>query len=345
VSQLSPRLIALVALAAVVAGVGLISKGTFKNSSSSGSGDPAAQQIIDRGLNNSNLHSGRFSATLDTKLQGGNVPPQLANALSTTASGIFNDRGAGNSGELDATMRVSLGRNIEVRVVSTGKEAFVRFGGRTYRVTAADLARTGKVGRPQDALGLATLGIQPHSWIENARYQGTATIDGVTTDHVSGDLNVDRILDDFETLSSKYPRPSGPVSSSEVDQMKDAIKGGNFEIYASKRDGTIRKARLSFEMEAKDGSGTFDFGFDVSDVNKPQRINPLPGGLPFSQLERDLSSGTLNPLAATASAEPSPAPQAGAATAAIPPEAQGYLGCVQKATSQAELAGCSGLLP
>jgi hypothetical protein len=347
VSQLSPRLIVLLLFAAAVAGIGLISKSTLGGKD--GPGDSAAAQVIDRALNNSNFRSGRFRASFKTELQGENVPPQLANALSANVSGAFNDRGAGKPPELDMTMRMSLGRTIEMRVVSTGKEGFVSFGGRNYHATAADFQRTyGQLGRPQEELGLAALGIQPRDWIKNAKHQGTASIDGVATDHVSAELNVERMLDDIATVSSKYPQAgASQISSKEIEEAKDAIKGGTLEIYASKRDGIIRKAALQVEVEAEDGRGTFDFTIDFAEVNKRQRIVPPAGGVPINRLESDISSGALNPLAAaaTGSAEAAPTPSGGAQTTAVPPETQGYLGCVQSATTEPELARCSSLLP
>jgi hypothetical protein len=83
-------------------------------------------------------------------------------------------------------------------------------------------------------------------------------------------------------------------------------------------------------------------------VNKPQRIVAPRSALPFSQIDSDLASGAFSQLGGTAPATgagSAPAPAAGAPAAALPPEAQGYLGCVQKATSEQALARCSALLP
>jgi hypothetical protein len=347
VSQLSPRLIVLLLLAAAVAGVGLISKGTLGGAG--GPGDPAAVQVIDRALNNGNFRSGRFRASFKANLQGENVPPQLANALSANVSGAFNDRGARKPPELDMTMTMSLGRTIEMRVVSTGEEGFVSFGGRNYRARAADFQRTyGQLGRPQEELGLPALGIQPRDWIKNAKHQGTASIDGVATDHVSAELNVERMLEDIATVSSKYAQAgASQISSKEIEEAKEAIKAGTFEIYAGKQDGTIRRAALHVEMGAEDGNGTLDFTIDFTEVNKRQRIVAPAGGAPIDRLESDISSGALNPLAAAAagSAEAAPAPSGGVKATAVPPETQGYLGCVEGATTEPELARCSSLLP
>jgi hypothetical protein len=351
VSQLSPRLIALVLLAAVAGGVGLISKGALdgigRGGGGSGGGDPAAQQVIGRAFNNSNFHSGRFNASFSASALG-QALAQVGSRINATMSGAFNNPGNGKPSELDMTFTVDAPSKLNMRVVSTGKAAYISVGGRTYKATAADYARlSGRLGAPQQA-SLPGLGFNPGEWITDAVNEGAATVDGVATDHISAKLDTDKLTGDLARLSARLGQTeSQGLTAKDEQQLKDALNGGRLDVFASKKDGSLRRLQLHVDVKADQGSGSLDVVFNVSDVNKPQTIEaPRSASTrPLSQIESDVAGGFLNPGAAAQSAQETPAPAATPPATAVPSEAQGYLGCVQKAASQQELAACSSLLP
>jgi hypothetical protein len=348
VSQLSARLIALIALAAVAGAVGLISTGTLKGKSGGG-GDPAAQQVIERAFNNSSIHSGRFNASFSASAQG-RAATQLGNRITANMSGAFNDPGNGRPSQLDLTFSVNAPSKVNVRVVSTGKAAFISIGGRTYKATAADFARvSGQLGRPEQQLGLAGLGVDPKAWMRNIVSEGTASVGGVPTDHVSAGLDADKLTSDLSKVANKLGQSGGQgLSAKDAQELKDALGGGRLDLYASKRDGSLRRLQLHVDVKSGQGSGALDVSVDFTDVNRPQKIIAPESAStrPISQIESDIAAGFLSPDAAAQPVPETPAaPASGAPATAVPPETQGYLGCVRKATTQPALQRCSALLP
>jgi hypothetical protein len=235
------------------------------------------------------------------------------------------------------------------------KRAFFGFNGAHYELPRAQAQQLfGQLTQAETTTGaIGVLGFDPRDWFTDVRDEGTATVDGVATRHVSAGVDTDRMIDDVLALAAKAPTGSPPpqITGEDRGQIKDSLKDVRTDIYTGRSDNVIRRMTMRAEIEAEDGSGRFDLDLRLSDVNKPQKIVPPANVKPFSQFQSDLNSGLLRGLTGVtggAGSPPASAPSAPApsnpAAAAVPGAAQPYLACVRGAGTQAELQRCAQLL-
>src|SRR5204863_4986291 len=88
--------------------------------------------------------------------------------------------------QFEATV-TAVGQKQSFRLVSTGSQAFLTTGGRTQVLPAGS--------------GATTFAVDPRGWLKNPVDAGTAQVDGVTTEHVSADVDVSKMLSDIQAAS------------------------------------------------------------------------------------------------------------------------------------------------
>ncbi len=336
-----------------------------------GSGGGAdVNKVIDRAFSGDSFKSGRFDAKLNASLQGsqagrqGNVELQM--------DGAFQTEPGSSAPQLDVEMTIAgAGSPLQLGVVSTGDQAFIKAQGAAYRVPAGEFQRTFAAqgsGR-QSNTPLAALGVDPKSWLVNASDEGSANVGGVETDHVTAGVNTEKMIDDVLALGARTGNSQlSGFSAAQKQQVSQAVQSAKLDLYTAKSDGTLRKLAAHVSLNTPQGSGNVSFELAFSDVNKPQKITAPSNALPLSALDRDLggnllaglqqgstgggSSGATRKDSArstpgtskpdTGSAGSAPATQPG--TMALPQPAQAYLKCVEKAKSSADLQQCAPLL-
>jgi hypothetical protein len=350
------RLVPLILLAALAAAFLAVVVGQL----GSGGGSPDVNQVLDRAFSNSSLKSGRFNASLGVSIQGASSP-QLATPVEISMNGAFERAAPDRLQKFDLDMSFSgPGSPIQLGVVSTGKKAFVKLSNRAYELPRRELERvfSGSTAdaRAQGQTALALAGIDPHSWLLNPTNQGSASVDGIETNHVSAALDTGRLLDDAYELASRADQ--GQVSRQQLDQLKGFFKDARLDLYAAKSDGGLRKITAQVKLQAPQGSGNLNFAFEMTDVNKPQKIVAPQNALPFSDLRGDFVSGLLSGLGnfgAVGGSSAGGSSVTGGGTAAgatgttsgtnsLPGAAQTYLKCIQKATRDADIQKCAPLL-
>jgi hypothetical protein len=248
------------------------------------------------------------------------------------------------------------GQNFSAGFVSTGDDAWVVFLGQNYEVGKAAVGRIN--AQIQQAAGkkkgLSQFGIDARKWLKDAKDEGSETVGGVDTNHVSAALDVSAFLGDVNQLVQRAGGSLG--ASSTAAQLTDAqkkkieqvVKNPRFDVYAGKTDNVIRRlsADLQFNVpsaqQAQLGglkSGTLSFSIEFSDVGKPQTITAPTNAKPLSELTSKLgglsgilggsgSSGTSGSSGPTAAAQSK------------------YAQCLQNAdpSKPAELTKCNALL-
>jgi hypothetical protein len=144
----------------------------------------------------------------------------------------------------------------ESRLVSDGDAAYVVADGKTRRLSPAQV---------QDS-GLLTLGDTERSplrdvdlsqWVRGeSEIEGGGTVGGVDTDKVTADLEVAEVLNGLGSLSQTLGRGAGlqPVTDSEAQRLRRAVKTAAVEIWTGKQDRILRRllAEIEFELRSEE---------------------------------------------------------------------------------------------
>jgi hypothetical protein len=355
---------ALLLLAAVLAACG------------GGSGEDTSKVLDQTFASAQKVNSGRLTLDASAKLEG---LAQLSGPVAVKMSGPFEgldekiaDTGRIPRTDLDISTGVA-GQTFRAGFASTGDKLYVNFRGTDYLVPDSQFRRLKQQlaqSQAQDAKtktpDLAALGIRPRNWLKDAKDKGTETIGGAETIHIRGGVDIGKMLQDFDRLLKRAGElnlskqqlsqlPQG-IPSSAKDQIKNAVKKAELDIYTGKDDKVLRKldARIDFEvppnLRQQAGGlsrGEVKISLAIADVNKPQTITAPRSAKPLSALRSELSRsgfGALGGQGGTGSGSGSQSTTPGSGGNVSPSQSRRYLKCVQKAKGTAALNRCSKLL-
>jgi hypothetical protein len=287
----------------------------------------------------------------------------------------------GNKGKLpsvDVELRVGTdggGQTIETGFLSTGDRSFVKFQDVYYEQPAAQVRRANaQLRRRQGRTGsLSALGLDPRSWLDEAKDKGDADVAGVKTRHVSGTLDVARVMENLNEFVRKGgpalggatgQTPPKPLTQAEIQQIADVVKNPTFDVYVGKDDDIVRRVSgrvqidVPKEKRASVGGisgGTLEFSIEFRNVNGNQQIEAPAKARPLSELTNSLGGGGILPGTDTAPSTGGsrPGPNGGAgvppASSNDAPDAdafQRYADCLDKARPEdtEALQKCADLL-
>ena len=254
------------------------------------------------------------------------------------------------------------GQTISSGFLSTGDRAFVKFGGEFYEQSKEDVARANrelaKGSGGKDRGSLSELGLNPRTWVVDAKGEGDEEVAGVETEHVSGKLDVRRLFADLNKLVERSsgavggadPGTPSPLSPSDLDELAQVVEDPTFDIYVGKEDDIIRRVsgNLTVKVPEEDrarvngvSGGTLRFSVELADVNGDQKVEAPAKARPISDLTSQLrgagalgalGGGGANPQEPSTTAPGSgTAPGgAGGAGGAVPETLQQYSECVDK---------------
>jgi hypothetical protein len=262
------------------------------------------------------------------------------------------------------------GQTITSGVLTTGDRAFVRFQDVYYeqppeRVREANEA----IRRERGDRPLSELGLDPRSWLGEARQEGDAEVAGVDTRHVSGTLDVEmlmRNLNEFvarsgSALGGTPGQTAAPrLSDQDIRKLTEAVDDPSFDVYVGKEDGIIRRVsgKVEFEIPKRSRAGlggldggSITFSVEFRDVNGDQEIEEPANARPLSDLTDSLGGGGLAQGLGGGGSAPPDGPAAPNETppsgGSSDPEAfRRYAECLDKARPEdtEELQRCADLL-
>jgi hypothetical protein len=178
----------------------------------------------------------------------------------------------------------------------TDDNAFLEFRGEAYEIGTRlfELAEDGgdEIGKK----GPTDLGLDPASWLDDAKVEEGQDIGGDATRKVTGSVNTEKVVRDaLDALSSPELKrqfggesPSPPdLSERDYDKLREAVDDVHFEANVDE-DDVLRRilAKVSFDVPRDSGVGaprggrvTVDYalekvGGDV-DVDAPRNPQPL----------------------------------------------------------------------
>jgi hypothetical protein len=282
---------------ALVAGCG----GGDKSASSSTDVDTLLKETFS---GDKKIDSGKINLAVRIDAQGGSSP---SGPISITLAGPFQSQGKGKLPKLDLEAAVEgAGQNIKAGVVSTGDKGFVKFNGTAYAVTDAIFAEFKKgyeqaqtQASKQKGQSLATLGIDPRRWLTNPRNAGETKVGDDDAIRITGDVDVNKLLDDVNVALSKA-RSLGVQGSQQLPekltdaqkkQAADAIQKLGVEIFTGKDDHILRRMVIDLGLKAPAGtsgsspqSATVKIDLQLTAVNQDQSISAPADAKPFDQL-------------------------------------------------------------
>lgn len=373
------RLFTFLALAGLlVASLALVACGGGGGSSAD------AQQVIDDTFGGKkNVNSGKLDLELSAKINASGVAAsQFKDPVKISLKGPFqqdpNDKEALPKFDFDLSASAA-GQSFTAGAISTGDAGYLSYQGSDYEVPAKtfkqfkrNFEKSQAEDENQDQPGFGALGVDPKKWLTNVKSEGTEEVGGAETNHVSADVNVNAFLDDVGNVlksSSKLnltPQQEQQLPKQIPDKVKqqiaDAIKQANIQIWSGSDDDILRKLQLKIEFEVPDNlksqtqgldGGTIELTAEIADVNKPQTINEPADAKPLSELQSLLQSSPLGALGGSGSTTP-PSGDSGSGggtggdsggSSGSSENAQEYLDCIQKANGDtAKAQKCADLL-
>jgi hypothetical protein len=330
-----------------------------------GDDEDAVENLLDKAFSE-DIRSADLDLEAEIELDG-----LLDEPMRIEAEGPFR----GNEGKLpsaDIELRIGTdggGQTITSGVLTTGDRAFVKFQDVYYeqppeRVREANEAI--RRGQREGDRPLSELGLDPRSWLGEAKEEGGAEVAGVETRHVSGTLDVEllmRNLNEFvarsgSALGSADGQAAPRLSDADIRELTEAVEDPSFDVYVGKGDDIVRRVsgRVEFEIPKRsraglDGldGGSIVFSVEFRDVNGDQEIEEPASARPLSDLTDSLGAGLAQGLGSGAQPEAPAAPEEAApgGGGATDPEAfRRYAECLDEARPEdtEELQRCADLL-
>jgi hypothetical protein len=350
------RAVSLIATGALAVGVTACGSGGSHHSGRSGpaaSSNPTALLRQTFAATHS-VKSGVLALSLEITPRGSS---QLSTPISVSLGGPFQSA-SGRSAQSALTIAFSgLGKHSSLGVTTTTSGAYVTIQGTSYKLPDADFKKLqsslGAKGTGSEP-GLSSFGIDPEDWLSHPRIIGTATVDGVVTEHLHADVDVRAFVlslgkvltKESSTLRSaaggtgKLPTH---ITSSQASKIAAAVRAPTVDIYTGKNDSTLRRlvidatlpvhGTLSSELGGL-SSASLRMTIDYSHLGQPQTISAPAHARSFSALQTRLEALGQGLTGATAGASSGSSGQVSK-----------YATCIQKANGQvAKMQGCAALL-
>jgi hypothetical protein len=318
---------------------------------SCGGGDDQenVQDLLDKAFSSS-IKSADLKLDASVQLKGS---PGLDKPVRISASGPFrtNDRKLPSA---DIDLKIGTdggGQTVTTGFLSTGDRAFVKFQDIYYEQPAAQVAQANRsIAQNKDKRGsLRALGLDPRSWLSEAKDEGDEEIAGVQTHHVSGKLDVEAVMRNLNAFVRKSgstlggatgQTPPKPLSEEDIRKVGEVVRDPTFHVYVGKEDDVIRRLAGKIEFDVPEDSreslggiqsGAIEFEVEFSKVNGDQEIEAPANPRPLSDLTTSLGGGGTLPGLGGGSQDTTPTPPSSDGTTPEAQDFQEYADCLDKA--------------
>jgi hypothetical protein len=349
-------LLALAVVALVLAACG----GSGGGGGDSGGGSGDAETLLRQTFTGTHdIRSGKADVELRVVVGG---EPSVQGPIAVRISGPFESAGADELPKFDIALDVhAQGQGFKAGLTSTSDRLFVNFGGTSYEAPADLVARLKDAYRRSQGKGssgqmtFGSLGLHPLDWLADPTVEGTESVGGVETDHISSQVDIDALLDDVDKVLARISDqglPTGQLPSrlteSDRQQVEDAVKSATIDVWSGQDDHTLRRLDLALDVDVpKDsgGSTSLDIALSVelSDLNQAQTIEAPATSRPLNELLgqlRGFFGGALGGGGLSGGFGGS-----GGAGGASSEQLQAYSDCIQSAGSNVtEAQKCADLL-
>jgi hypothetical protein len=273
------------ALLALVLALGLVACGR------DGGGASASNVLSKTASNLGKIKSGEIRFSLRVKPRS-----EDAKEFGFELSGPFSlEKGALPVADVDYT-QIANGKRATVKVLATGRRAYVEVGGNTYELPEA-LAGQLRVatGELEQAGGLAQLDVS--DWVRDPHASDGGEVGGADTDHVDARLNVVAVVNDLLSAAGGLTGGLQRLQGVSAQRLQEAVRGTSFDLYSGKDDHLLRKLALSIDLafevpkDLRQALGDLvgaeiDLELEVTDPNKKVTVSEPANPRPYSELKR-----------------------------------------------------------
>lgn len=343
-------LLALATVALVLAACGGSEGGDGGGSGGSGDAETLLRQTF---TGTHDVRSGKADVELRVNVSG---DPTVRGPVTVSIAGPFQSEGSDALPQFDMALDASAqGQGFRAGLTSTSDRLFVNFGGTSYEVPAQlideleDSYRRSQQEGSSDEMSLESLGLDPLSWLDDPTVEGTESIGGVETDHISAGVDVAALLDDLDTILARVSEqglPTGQEIPSRIPagdraQIEEAVTDASIDVWSGTEDHTLRKLTLALDVDLPRSSTTLDvqLTIELTELNEPQSIEAPATTRPLDELLGQLQGFLGGALGGGLGGS------GGSAGGASSAELQAYSDCVQQAGSDVQAAQrCAELL-
>ena len=312
------------------------------------------------------IKSANVSLDVSAKVDG---VPQLSEPITFKMTGPYETQGPKKVPKLDWDINVSGGgQTFSGGLISTGDNAFISFQGNNYEVGEQLVQQyEQQLGQQtQNPTSLKQYGVDPANWVRDAKEDGEEDVAGAATTKVTGTLDVEKMLNDVNTLVEKAGPAMGQsntqkLTPEQIQQVKNVVKDPTFEAFVAKDDKTLRRlsATINFEIPEDQRAqangatgGNVKFSLQFANVGQPAQVTAPTDAKPLSELQSQLGQGGLGGLGGSGSggsggsgSEGSGGSGGSGGSSPSSEDFQKYADCLEKAKGdQAEIEKCSSLL-
>ena len=278
---------------------------------SGGGDDKDVQELLDTAFKRP-LESADVELEATIELRGAEGTPR---PVRIQATGPYRENGGGKLPSFDLDLKIGTGGEgqvISTGRLSTGDRAFVKFEDTFYELPREDVAKANRAtaGDRRQRSILKRVGLNPRPWIKDASTKGEKKIAGVETTHVTGKLDVGRVLRDLNRFVERSGSALGPaagqvpnpLTGAQLESIERIVEDPSFDIYVGKDDDVIRRlsGRLELDVPEKDRQavnglegGTVELSIQFADVNGDQRIEAPANARPIGDLTKSLGRSAL----------------------------------------------------
>jgi hypothetical protein len=254
------------------------------------------QQLLSSAFETNELKSASFNGNLAVTANG--------DRNTVKVSGAFESTGPKEMPKADVQVSVDLpGFDARGGFVTTGDRAWFTRGEVGYAVPQNAWSKIVE-GREKGAAPTTDapkLDVDPSSWLQNVKSEGTEQMDGVQVTHVAADVNSARAIADV----AKAMDGTGQLPRGAESMLAKQVDNGHIDAWVGS-DRILRRATL--ELSGKGGRGGrvgMNLDVQLSEVNEPQQIerpakvkNELPGGM-FGRFASGFVGGLGNTVGVT----------------------------------------------
>jgi hypothetical protein len=261
-------------------------------------------KLLDRAFSKS-LKSADVNLDSTIRVRG---VPQLERPIRVRASGPYRSE-KNQPPEFDIDLSIGVeggGASVNTGRISVGDRSFIKFQGAFYevprdQVEAANKAFAGGRERRKEVRGVR---VNPRKWIDSAKDEGDEEIAGVETTHVSGQLDVKRMVADLNSFVGRAGKSLGagaavpkPLPQATLDKIAQVVKNPTFDVYVGKDDERIRRLSTNVQLTVPEADrqaargiegGSLELTIEFRKVGQPQKIEAPPQSRPLSDLTKQL---------------------------------------------------------
>jgi hypothetical protein len=296
---------------------------------------------------------GSADVKLDIEIELDGVE-ELQDPIEINLTGPYDSTGKAEIPSVDWDITVQAqNQSFNASLTSTGDRAFLGFQGTDYEVdrqAVAELNEQVAASRKREGgRDLSDFGVTARDWVIDAEEDGEEEVTGVETTHVSGKLDVTRMLEDLNTVVEEAAKLGGQtgqqapprLTDEQKEQVEDIVQDPSFDAYVGNDDERLRRLSADLEFEVPEDSreqvgglegGRISFSIEFANIGAAQPIEAPDDARPIDELTQQLQ-GLLGGALGGAAPPTDEAPPSGGAQEPAPqtdPEKrQAYEDCIK----------------